>query len=76
MSIIETKRKAIGLSVTELAKRVGVSRTTLYKWINKTSMPTLKELFKLSDVLSITVNKIVLDFKKESEVKWKRLTTH
>ena len=62
-NIIKDKRKEIGLSQEELAKRCGVTRQTINAIENNKYDPTLTLAFELAKELNITVDELfIYDF--------------
>ena len=59
MKTISEKRKAMGLSQEKLAKRVGVSRSTIAMWETGGSRPGPDELLALSKILQISVDELL-----------------
>ena len=59
-NIIRTKRKELGLSQEELAKRCGVSRQTVNAIENNKYDPTLTLAFSLAKELHVTVDELFL----------------
>lgn len=57
-NIIRTKRKELGLSQEELAKRCGVSRQTVNAIENNKYDPTLTLAFSLAKELHVTVDEL------------------
>ena len=55
-NIIRNRRKELGLSQEELAKRCGVSRQTINAIENNKSDPTLSLAFRLASELLLTVD--------------------
>lgn len=55
---IHERRKALGLSQLELAKRCGVSRQTINAIENNKYDPTLALAFSLAATLSVTVDEL------------------
>lgn len=55
-NIIRTRRKDLGLSQEELAKRCGVSRQTVNAIENNKYDPTLSLAFRLAQSLQTTVD--------------------
>ena len=53
---IRQRRKELGLSQEELAKKCGVSRQTVNAIENNTSDPTLSLAFRLAQELELTVD--------------------
>ena len=52
-------RTAGGLSQSELAERLGVSRQSVSKWETDASMPDLDKLVKISEVFEVTLDQLV-----------------
>ena len=48
MDYIEQVRKEKGMSVTELCEKIGVQRTTYYKWISKDRKPKMDKIVNMS----------------------------
>ena len=59
-NIIRNKRKELGLSQEELAKKCGVSRQTVNAIENNKYDPTLALAFCLAKELQITVNELFI----------------
>lgn len=57
-NIIRQRRKELGLSQEELAKRCGVSRQTVNAIENNKYDPTLALAFRLAGELQVTVNQL------------------
>ena len=57
-NIIRQRRKELGLSQEELAKRCGVSRQTVNAIENKKYDPTLALAFRLAGELQVTVDQL------------------
>ena len=53
---IETLRKSKKISQEDLAEKVGVSRTTIYKWESGTSVPNYANMQALARALETTVS--------------------
>ena len=53
MDYIEQIRKERGMSVTELCEKIGVQRTTYYKWISKERKPKMDKIVNMCKVLNI-----------------------
>ena len=56
MEFIEENRKLKGITVTELTKRIGVSRRIYYNWVNGEKKPKLENVYKMCEVLGIEFN--------------------
>lgn len=61
-NIIRKRRKEIGLSQEELAKKCGVSRQTVNAIENNKYDPTLMLAFNLAKELNTTVDKLFIPF--------------
>ena len=59
-NIIRNKRKELGLSQEELAKKCGVSRQTVNAIENNKYDPTLALAFCLAKELQITVDELII----------------
>ncbi len=59
-NIIRERRKALGLSQEELARRCGVSRQTVNAIENDKYDPTLSLAFHLADELGLTVDELFM----------------
>lgn len=59
-NIIRARRKALGLSQEELARRCGVSRQTVNAIENNKYDPTLSLAFRLAQSLQTTVDDLFL----------------
>lgn len=57
-NLIRDKRKKLGLSQEELARKCGVSRQTVNAIENDKYDPTLSLAFQLAKVLEITVDEL------------------
>ena len=57
-NIIRDRRKALGLSQEELAKKCGVSRQTVNAIENNKYDPTLSLAFRLAKELAISVDEL------------------
>lgn len=59
-NIIRIKRKELGLSQEELAKKCGVTRQTINAIENNKYDPTLALAFHLADQLQVTVDALFI----------------
>lgn len=62
MKLIDNKRLALGLKVNELAFKIGVDSSLMSRIISGKRRPTLPQLKKLSDVLSLDYYELLKDF--------------
>ncbi|MFQ4260632.1 helix-turn-helix transcriptional regulator [Clostridioides difficile] len=62
-NIIRERRKEIGLSQEELARKCGVSRQTVNAIENNKYDPTLMLAFNLAKELNTTVDKLFIPFR-------------
>ena len=53
MDYIEQVRKEEGISVTELCEKIGVQRTTYYKWLSRERKPKMDKIVNMCKVLNI-----------------------
>lgn len=63
---ITNKRKAAGLTQTDVAKRLGVSFQSVSKWENGT-LPNVELLVGLAELLQVSVDEILAGKKREGE---------
>lgn len=63
---IKKRRVELGISVSELAKNIGVSRKTVYSWENGAKIPLMKYGVFLSEFLKTDIEDLVND--EQSEV--------
>lgn len=61
---LKRKRKELGLSQDELAKRIGVSRPTVTAWETSTRYPTIDKLYDIAKCLETSVNTLVSEVEK------------
>ena len=59
-AVIKNLREKNGWTQTDLAKKVGVGKTTIANYESGTRSPNQDMLFKLADVLQVSVNRISL----------------
>ncbi len=71
-SFIATRRKALGLTQLELAKKLNITDRAISKWENGRGMPDISLIKPLCDQLEITVNDLLSGEKlQEDEIKAK-----
>lgn len=58
---IRKRRRALGLSQTELASRLGVSVQAISKWERGLCLPEISTLYELSRIFSVTVDELIDD---------------
>lgn len=60
-------------SITDLASRIGVSRETIYKWIDG-SQPSAKNIHKVAEVLGVSIERLIaiytLQYSKRLKNEW------
>ena len=61
------KRKAVSLSQTELAKLLGVTRSTVAMWESGANVPPTVRLHKLSKVLNCTIDELLEEQEETAE---------
>lgn len=66
-NLIAAQRKGLELSIEQVAMHVGVSRQTIHNWEKGKSVPEVKYLNKLSEILQIEVGKLVTYFENRSK---------
>lgn len=66
--VIEREMKSLGLTVTSLAKKAEVPRTTLHDWIQGRlpSSRNIHHLSQLSEFFDITLSELLFDSKERS----------
>ena len=62
-----SQRTGLRLSVADVAKHVGVSRETVYNWEKGKSVPEVKYLNKLSEILQLDIGILVTYFENRSK---------
>lgn len=62
MVYIDKVRIEKGIKITELCKKVGISRDTYYKWLNGDRKPKLQTIIKVCEILEIDFKNIVENF--------------
>lgn len=62
-NILETERKDKGITIVAMARRMGVSRQTIYNWEHGASIPDAEQVNLLSDILGIPSKKILAIYK-------------
>ena len=72
LSKLQLALNKVGMTQTELAKRIGVERATVSNWINGNRTPTLGHLRKAAEVLGMTVTEILGDEVLYAETKTER----
>ena len=63
---IKELRKSKGMSQRDLAKKIGVTNRAISKWENGLSLPSMKNIIKLADVLGTDCNPCMM-FKEQKE---------
>ncbi len=56
---IKSARINAGFSQTELANKIGVSRTAISFWENDVNVPNVKDCWKIADVLNLSIDELV-----------------
>ena len=59
MEKLREYRKRAGMSMDALAKAVGVSMHSIFRWETGKTSPTAKEVVLLSDVLNVPTNELL-----------------
>ena len=62
---IVEKRKALGLTQTQLSEKLNVSFQAISKWENGVTFPNIEILKDLASVLEVTVDEILAGSEKE-----------
>lgn len=66
---IQHYRKEAHLSQEELAERIGVSRQTVAKWENGTTVPDIYACMSMADVFEISLNALAMEEKHPNPAK-------
>ena len=56
---IASKRKALGMTQTELAEKLGMSNKSVSKWERGVCLPDVSLYMELCDILGITINEFI-----------------
>jgi len=64
---IVAQRTGLNLSIENVAMQVGVSRQTIHNWEKGKTVPEVKHLNKLSEVLQIDIGVLVTYFENRSK---------
>lgn len=67
MDTLRRLRRNEGLTMAELARKVGVSMHSVFRWENGMSSPNAKEILILANVLNTTPNDLLGITKEEAE---------
>lgn len=59
-TLFEARKAALGLTNSELARRLGVHRTTVQRWAGGQKLPGRDALFALAHELDIPVTQLAL----------------
>lgn len=51
---LTSRREALGISQSELARRVGINRSSIFNWENGKSQPNQKNLRLIAEILGVT----------------------
>ena len=57
--ILKEKRKAIGMTIAELAGTIGVDKNTLYYWEKGKTYPSIIYACDLADIFNCTLDELV-----------------
>lgn len=71
-SILRKARKDQGLTLEEVAQKVGVTRQEVSAWELRKCVPPTIRLWVLAATLRITTDQILLDIRKHSKRKQKK----
>lgn len=55
------QKKRNTLNMTEIARRVGVARATVYNW-EKGQLPSIKHIPELAKVLGVSIEELVMEY--------------
>ena len=64
---VKSQRAGLELSLNDIAKHCGVSRQTAYNWETGKTIPDVKYLNKLSEVLKVELGILVTYFTNRSK---------
>ena len=65
MNRIKEVLKDKGISQTWLAKQMGKSYPTINEYARNKRQPSLEDLYKIADILNVSVSYLLIDNKKE-----------
>lgn len=65
MNRIKEVLKDKGISQTWLAKQMGKSYPTINEYARNKRQPSLEDLYKIADILNVSVSDLLIDNKKE-----------
>lgn len=66
---IQNRRKAAGMTMQELADRVGVSRAAVFRWEAGDALPQADKLPEISAALGCTIDDLFHDYKATEEIR-------
>lgn len=58
---IAKRRRQLGLSQSDLAKKLGVDQTAVHNWEKGKSMPATRRLPAIAEILNCTVDDLLAD---------------
>lgn len=61
---IQNARKNTGLTQSELAQKLGVSRQSVSNWENNRAYPDIVSIINISDICEISLDSLLKDDKK------------
>lgn len=56
---LKALREKEGMSQTELAERLNVSRQAVYKWESNKGYPDIENLIQISDIFNVTIDELI-----------------
>ena len=70
---ISGRRKHLGMTQADLAKKIGVSKSAIAKWETDGGLPDRDNLRKLSDALNMSVNDLhqIIEHEEINAADWK-----
>lgn len=71
MSKFEEYLKESNISQSEIAKLLGVSKQLVSCWVKGRSIPLLPAVVKLSEILNVSIEEVVLCFVERKKNEWK-----
>ena len=68
-SLIRTKRKELGIPLSHIARKLGVSRQALTSWEKRSTTPPMNKIESLASLLNLKFVDIAKDYIRKEEVK-------
>ncbi|MCO5112998.1 MAG: helix-turn-helix domain-containing protein [Bdellovibrionaceae bacterium] len=71
-TLIEDRMLEEGLSQTDLASKIGVTRTCISSWLKPEKMPRPRHILKLSEILNLTFKEILITNQARPQVAFRK----